>query len=62
MFGMMTDTGPKFHTVLSPPPIHDLKVKVTDLENFYVNVLHLSFYSHFFAVALMDLIHVSLGD
>ena len=31
MFGMMIDTGPKFYTVLSPP-IHDLKVKVTDLE------------------------------
>ena len=32
MFGMMIDTGPKFYTVPSPPPIHDLKVKVTDLE------------------------------
>ena len=32
MFGMMMDTGPKFYTVPSTTPIHDLKVKVTDLE------------------------------
>ena len=32
MFGMMIDTGPKFYAVPSTPPIHDLKVKVTDLE------------------------------
>ena len=32
MFGMMIDTGPEFYTVPSPTPIHDLKVKVTDLE------------------------------
>ena len=31
-----------------PTPVHDLKVKVTDLENFYVNVLHLSFYKVIF--------------
>ena len=32
MFGMMIDTGSKFYTVPSPPPIHDLKFKYTDLE------------------------------
>ena len=32
MFGMMIDIGLKFYTVPSPPPIHDLKVKVTDLD------------------------------
>ena len=31
MFGMMIDTGPKFYAVIATP-IHDLKVKVTDLE------------------------------
>ena len=32
MFGMMIETGPKFYSVPSPPPILDLKVKVTDLD------------------------------
>ena len=32
MFGVMIDTGPKFYTVPSPPPIHDFKVKVTDFQ------------------------------
>ena len=32
MFGVMIDTGPKFYTVPSSPPIHHFKVKVTDLE------------------------------
>ena len=32
IFGMMIDTGPKFYTVPSPPPILDFKVKVMDLE------------------------------
>ena len=32
MFGMMIDTGLKFYAVPSKHPIHDLKVKVTDLE------------------------------
>ena len=32
MFGMMIDTGPKFYRVPSPCPVHDLKVKVVDLE------------------------------
>ena len=31
IFGMMIDTGPKFYSVPSTP-MHDLKVKVTDLE------------------------------
>ena len=32
MFGMMIDTGPKFYRVSSLCPVHDLKVKVMDLE------------------------------
>ena len=32
MFGMMIDTGLKFYAVPSTHLIHDLKVKVTDLE------------------------------
>ena len=32
MFNMVIDIGPKFYTVQSPPPVHDLKVKVMDLE------------------------------
>ena len=32
MFGMMIDTGLKFYAVPSTLPMHDLKVKVTDLE------------------------------
>ena len=32
MFGTMIDTGLKFYAVLFTHPIHDLKVKVTDLE------------------------------
>ena len=31
MFAVMTDTGPKFYSSI-PTPIHDFKVKVTDLE------------------------------
>ena len=38
MFGTMIDTGLKFYAVPSTPHIHDLKVKVTDLE-LYVKVL-----------------------
>ena len=32
MFGAMIDTGLKFYVVPFTPPIHDLKVTVTDLE------------------------------
>ena len=32
MFGTMIDTGPKFYAIPSTHLIHDLKVKVTDLE------------------------------
>ena len=32
MCGTMIDTGPKFYAVPSTPPMHDLQVKVTDLE------------------------------
>ena len=32
MFGMMIDIGQKFYIVPSAPPLHDLKVKVTDFE------------------------------
>ena len=38
MFGVMIDTGPKCYAVPSTSPVHDLKVKVTDLE-LYVKVL-----------------------
>ena len=31
-FGTMIDTGLKFYAVPSTPPVHDLKVKITDLE------------------------------
>ena len=34
MFGMMIDSGPKFYSVPSTPPMHDLKAKVTDLEHY----------------------------
>ena len=36
MFDLMIDTGPKLKIVLStiPTPMHDLKVKVTDLLKF----------------------------
>ena len=39
---MMIDIGPKLYGVPSPLPVHDLKVKVTDLE-FYVKVSRQSF-------------------
>ena len=32
MFGIIMDTGPDFLNSTIPTPIHDLKVKVTDLE------------------------------
>ena len=32
MFGTMVDTGPKFYALPSTPHLHDLKVKVSDLE------------------------------
>ena len=32
MFGTMIDTGLKFYAEPSTHPIHDLKVKLTDLE------------------------------
>ena len=32
MFCMVIDTGPKLYVVPSPITVHDLKVKVTDLE------------------------------
>ena len=32
MFGMMIDVGLKFYAVPFTHPIHDFKVKVTDLE------------------------------
>ena len=35
MFGTMIDTGLKFDAVPFTPPIHELKVKVTDLELLY---------------------------
>ena len=38
MFGTMIDTGLNFYAVPFTHPIHDFKVKVTDLE-FYVKVL-----------------------
>ena len=42
MLGMMIDIGPKFYGVPFPCPIHDLKVKVMDLE-FYVKSFTLKF-------------------
>ena len=47
MFGVMIDTGPKIYTVPSPPPIHDLKVKATDLTfmlKFYVKAFRSSLF------------------
>ena len=41
IFGMIIDTGPtsyRVHSGYIPIPVHDLKVKVMDLE-FYVKVL-----------------------
>ena len=44
MFGTMIDTGLKFYAVPFTSPIHDLKVKVTELENFYVKVFRTSLF------------------
>ena len=35
MFGMMTDTGPKFYSTIPPAHAHGLKVKVKNLEILY---------------------------
>ena len=35
MFGNVIETSPKFYVVPSPTQVHDLKVKVTDLECLY---------------------------
>ena len=43
MFGTMIDTGLKFYAVPFTPPIHYLKVKVTDLK-FYVKVFRTSLF------------------
>ena len=43
-----------------PTPIHDFKVKVTDLEFLYC--LFLSFYDVCFCEAFDGLVHVSHGD
>ena len=55
MFGMMIDIGPKFYRVPSPPPMHDLKVKVTEL-------LCQSFRTSLFPNPMMDLVHVWYDD
>ena len=51
MFGTMIDIGLKFYAVPFTPPIHDLKVKVTDLEL-------LVFRTSLFPNPMMDLVHV----
>ena len=48
MFGVMIDTGPKFYTVPSPPPIHDFKdqghTPGTFMLKFYVKVVRISLF------------------
>ena len=60
MFDMMIDAGPKFYVTI-PNPVHDFKVKATDLEFLYWS-LCLSFYNVCFCEAFDGLIHVWHGD
>ena len=57
MFGMMIDTGLKFHAVPFTSPIHDLKVKVTDLE-----LLCYVFRTSLFLNSVVYLFHVYHDD
>ena len=60
MFDMMIDAGPKLCSTI-PNPVHDFKVKVTDLEFLYRS-LCLTFYNVCFCEAFDGLIHVCHGD
>ena len=59
MFGMMIDTGPKFYTVLSPPPYMTLRSRSrTFMLKFYIKVFRTSLFPN----PVVYLFHVSYDD
>ena len=59
MLGMMIDIGPKFYGVPFPCPIHDLKVKVTEL---YVKSFTLKFLGPQYFQTMLYFINVLYDD
>ena len=62
MFGTMIDTGLKFYAVPSTHPIHDLKVKVTDLELLCYSFTFKVFRISLFPNSVVYLFHVWHDD